>query len=333
MFLSQSEIATWTRCPRKWFIEYYLGYQPAGRVPYSNQLLGTRIHTALEAQYGYDLDALAVLRLLYGIEIQANFEYETELKAEQALAMIMVSGYREWAEQEGQDADLQVVATEADLQVPLPGLPEVVLRARMDQVVREISTGVLRFLDHKTCGTFEAHEVLELNPQFRFYGLMQFLAAGHGEPIPGMQLRPDRPVVMGGIMNSLRRVKRTSASKPPYYQRDKIRLNLEVLHSTMIKVRQVALEIYNARGNLDAAYSQGGELAQIDCLQRSLLRPVQVPHDCIWSCPASRGLCIAMDDGSDWTGILAGDGFVRADPYARYSEDPLRSIRDKIASP
>lgn len=334
MYLSQSEIATWCRCPRQWFIEYYLGFHPADEPVVGNRQLGIRVHTALHGHYGFQLDPVKVLGLLYAIEISEHPEDEIELKQEMALAMIMVAGYLEWVEAEGADAGLQLVAAEADLQVPLPGLEQVILRARMDAVFQQLSDGILLFMDHKTSGGFEQHSVLELNPQFRFYSLMQLVAAGHGWPAAGMELRPDRPVVMGGIMNTLRRVKRTAASKPPYYQRDQIRYNLEVLQATGDRVRQVALEILNARGNLDAAYLQGGHLAQVNLLQRTLLRPVPIAGDCDWRCPASKGLCVAMDDGSDWASILERSGrFVRGDPYARYSEDPLRSIREKIANP
>jgi hypothetical protein len=334
MFLSQSEIATWARCPRKWLLEYYFGMVPADELPYGHRILGVRVHIALDGHYGWGMSPLAILQVLYAIEIREHPEFEQELKDEMALALIMVSGYLEWAEQEGADSDLQVVATETDLQVPLPGLPEVILRARMDQVVRQLSTGALKFLDHKTSASFSSHQALERNPQFRFYGLMQFLAAGHGVPVPGMELRPDRPVVLGGIINTLRRSRRSGASKPPYYARDEVRFSIEVLESTYTRTAQVAREIQHGRAVLDQAYAQGGELQRVNAIQRSAFRPNPIDGDCDWRCPAASGLCVAMDDGSDWPGILDGSGrFVRADPYARYSDDPLRSIREKIPSP
>lgn len=333
MFLSQSEIAAWLRCPRMWFIEYYLGFVRADEPPFGNRWLGIRVHTALEGHYGYGLNALQVLNFLYEIAIQAQPEFEIDLKNEKALGLIMVSGYLEWAEKEGKDADLQVIATETDLQVPLPGLQDVILRARMDQVVRRLSNGTLLFLDHKTSDSFIKHETLERDPQFRFYALMQFLAAGHGVPVPGMELRPDRPVVMGGIINTLRRVKRTSASRPPYYERDEVSYNLEVLSSTHDKARKIAYEIMTVRAQLDEAQQRGASLTEINQLQRFYLRPVPIERDCDWRCPAAAGLCVAMDDGSDWGGILNSSGrFVRQDPYSRYADDPLRAVREKIAS-
>jgi RecB family exonuclease len=333
MQLSQSEIGTWARCPRKWFLEYYLGYRGTGEAATGNMQLGTRVHTALEAYYGYQLEPVSVLGLLYSILMSEHPEDEHELKQEMTLAIIMVSGYLEWLAETGADSDLQVVATEADVQVPLPGAPDhVILRARLDQVSIRASDGTLRFMDYKTSDSMSQHETLARNPQFRFYSLVQMLAAGHGEPVPGMQLRPDRPVVMGGQITTLRRVKRTGASKPPYYARNDFRYNMDQLSSTLDRTRQIALEIMNARGNLDAAYQHGGPLDQVNFLQRTLLRPVPIERDCDWRCPFAAGLCDAMDDGSDWPGILVSSGkYTQADPYARYSQDPLREIREKIS--
>jgi RecB family exonuclease len=316
-----------------WFINYYLGYQQADEPLTGNRQLGTRIHTALEAWYGYQLDPVAVLGLLYQALVSGNPADEVELKQEMTLAILMVSGYLEWVQSEGEDADLQVIATEADVQVPLPGFEQVILRGRLDQVSVQLSDSTLRFMDYKTSDSFTQHQTLERNPQFRFYSLLQMLMAGHGAPVPGMQLRPDLPVVMGGQITTLRRVKRTSASKPPYYARDSFRYNIDQLYSTLLRTRQIALEIYNVRANLDGVYAAGGSLLQVNELQRTMCRPVPIERDCDWRCSAASGLCGAMDDGSDWAGVLERSGrFVRADPYARYSEDPLRSIREKIAS-
>jgi RecB family exonuclease len=331
MMLSQSEIATWTRDPRKWFVEYFLGYQSADESPVGNKQLGIRVHTALQAHYGHDLPAAAVLALLYRLEIEAQPEFEIELKQEMALGLIMVSGYVELVEAEGWDAELETVAVEQDMQVPLPGpVPGVILRCRLDRSVRNVSDGSVSFVDYKTSGNFDAHETLELNPQFKFYCMVQQLAAGTF-PNGGGEGNP--VAVTGGIMRTLRRVKRTSASKPPYYMKDSIRYNPQQMMATYDRTRQVALEISAARAELDAAYAAGGRLEDINLLQRRILRPVPIAGNCEWYCPLSKGLCQAMDDGSDWPGILVSSGrYVQVDPYARYSEDPLRTILEKIAS-
>jgi hypothetical protein len=155
------------------------------------------------------------------------------------------------------------------------------------------------------------------------------LAAGHGAPVPGMELRPDRPVVLGGIINTLRRVKRTSRSQPPYYQRDPFRYNIEQLQAELFKVQKIAGDIVAARQALDER--KDAPLWVINNLQRSELYPTPILTDCSWRCPFVT-LCPMMDDGSDWPGVLLQSGKYRqANPYSYYRNDALRTIRDELA--
>lgn len=327
--ISNSEIGTWKRCPRQWYLTYYLGMVPADEPATGARQLGSRIHTALEGYYGYQLDPLAVFPMLYAIEARRRPEFEGDLFAEQETGEIMLSGYLEWLNETGADADFETVATETDLRVPLPGVDGVTLRARMDQVRRQLSTGWLSFEDYKTAASFEAHETLALSPQFKFYSLMQQLAAGLeiGQPPPeGM------PAVMGGTITTLRRVKRTEKSKPPYYQRDSFRYNPEQISATLLKVQRAARQIATARLRLDEAYAaSGGDLGKINAFQREFLPPTEIPADCKWSCPHVQ-LCPMLDDGSDWPGALMSSGrYKQDDPYAYYRSDSLRAIREELA--
>ena len=329
--ISQSEIAAWARDPRKWFILYYLGYAPAAEPATGNRQLGIRVHTALEGFYGYELDPSLVLAAVYGIEMREHPEEAAELRKEHALADIMVTGYVEWLTETGADAHLRVVATETDLQVPLPGVEGVLLRARMDQVSMDDTDGTLRFMDYKTADNFERHELLELDPQMAFYSLVQHLA---------VKDRPGSPVVAGGQITTLRRVKRTSASKPPYYDRHSFRFNEPKITSTYYRVRRIAAEILEARKALDwianqagghIEYASGEVLKLLENYQQEYLRPVPIIHDCRWACPLASGLCAMMDDGSDWLRSLTqSDHWQKVDPYAYYRSDALSSIRAEI---
>jgi hypothetical protein len=278
----------------------------------------------MEGFYGYQLDPLAVLGLLYRFELEKHPDETEAIVAERDLADAMVSGYLEWLAETGADADLEVVATETDLQVPLPGVEGVMLRARMDRVVRRISDGVLSFADDKTAATFEKHEYLELDPQMKFYALMQHLATRDME---------NAPAVDGGMINTLRRVKRTAKSQSPYYQRDEFRFNPRVIQATHLRVQRICTEITEARQALDWCYTEGkGDLDLVNSVQATLLRPTPIPHDCRWSCPLAAGLCGMMDDGSDWPGALVSSGrYVQADPYLYYRNDALRTIREELA--
>ena len=340
--ISNSEIATWDRCRRQWFLKYFLGETPADEPPVSNQLLGTRVHAALEGKYGYELDPVTVLETLYKLTIEAFPDWRTELLAERELAVTMVSGYLEWIEETGKDAGLTVVATERDIEVPFPRVPGVALKARLDQVVYSETTGLLSFLDHKTAANFDQHEMLALNPQFKTYSVVQRLAVAQAAPAhvhdgqgtvegcPGCFYDPPR--VSGGMINTLRRVKRTEKSKPPYYQRDEFRYNDEELDSAELRIEAVCQEIMTARRYLDWAYgAQGGALSTVNDVQRHDLYPSPRGHECRWDCPFIT-LCPMMDDGSDWPGVLTSSGRYRQDdPYSYYyKNDPLHAVRAKL---
>ena len=319
--ISQSEIYTWLRCRRNWYLTYYLGFVPADESPVGNRQLGTRVHTALEAWFGYQLDPVTVLELLYRIEAGKAPDYAAELSAEANLAEAMVSGYLEWLAESGEDADFEVAATETDLRVDLPGVVGVQLRARMDQVAVRKSDGALFFRDYKTGSNFERAEQLRLDPQMKFYTLVQHLASG-----------PNGPKIAGGTIDTLRRVLRTGKATPPFYQRDAFTYTPEEVHSTLLRVQAVAVEIMQHRAMLDQVYAQsGGDIDAINELQRGALRETPILNDCKWWC-AFREICPMMSDGSDWSGSLVRSGrFRQADPYEYYRDDALRTIREEMA--
>lgn len=320
MQISNSEMTTWQRCKRKWYLAYYLGAREASESPVGVRILGIRVHTALEGKYGYDLDPVMVLDVIYRLAIEARPEFEAELRSEQDMAQAMVEGYIQWVADEGQDAGITVVATEQDISVPIPGLPGVNLRAKLDQVVWDEQRRALMFLDHKTADNFERHEIMDLDPQFRVYMLVQLLAAG-----------PDGPRVAGGYRNTLRRVKRTAKAKPPFYQRDDFTYNPEQIESELRRITTLAGEISDMRDTLDQTYEVfNADLEVINSLQRSDLPPNRMPHDCRWSCPFVQ-LCPMMDDGSDWPGVITRSGkYAQGDPYDYYSDNPLSQVRSKI---
>lgn len=322
--ITNSELFMWQRCKRDWLLHYYLGYVPDAEEVTGNRILGIRIHAALEGYYGYGLDPLTVLHLLYKFEMETSPEYEADLIRERDLASAMVEGYVEWLAQTGADAGLTVIATEAEVVVPLPGVDGVELRARLDRVQLDEATGLLSFVDDKTAASFERHEILMLNPQFRFYSLVQKLAA---REVPGA------PRVLGGVVNTLRRVKRTDKSKPPYYQRDPFRYNEQMINATLLKVTGLAQKIVSMRRDLDQIYTEfGGSLAVLDAFQLLHLPPTPIETDCSWRCPFVQ-LCPMLDDGSDWVGSLVRSGhFRQEDPSAYYDRDPLSRVRKVLAA-
>jgi hypothetical protein len=304
-------------------LKYYLGITPAEEPPVGNMILGTRVHAAMEGYYGYGLDPVTVIAALYALAVEAFPEYRTELLAERELAEIMVNGYIEWVAETGKDAGIEVVVTEADLEVPFDIVPGVKLKARMDQVILNQNTGLLSFLDHKTAPNFESHEVLALNPQFKFYSVVQRIIA--------RQAGGENARVAGGMINTLRRVKRTAKSNPPYYQRDEFRYTDVELDAAEARIETICREIVTVRRYLDWVYrEQGGALDSVNDVQRSELYPSPRPYECKWDCPFVT-VCPMMDDGSDWPGVLLRSGrYKQQDPYDYYREDPLRAVRQVL---
>jgi hypothetical protein len=289
----------------------------------SNQLLGTRVHAALEGKYGLDLDPVMVLDAMYGLLVSEHPDDRIELLAEREMAVTMIEGYLEWVQGDGGDALIKVVATEQDLQVPLPGVPQAALRARLDTVVYDELDESLKFMDHKTAPSFDAHDLLALNPQFKTYSVMQRLAVAGN---------PDAPRVSGGIINTLRRVKRTEKSRPPYYMRDRFRYSDYELDAELVRIEEVVRQILMARWQLNTVYAaSGGDIEAVNRVHRQVCRKVPRMHECRWDCPFVT-LCPMMDDRSDWAGMLSGSGrFRQADPYSYYRDDPLRAVRAALS--
>jgi RecB family exonuclease len=331
--ISNSEMDRWKRCPRQWFVEYYLGYLPADPSPVSASGLGKRVHTAMEGRYGYDLDPLVVLAVLYAAELEAHPDWEKELNAEHELAKIMIEGWFKEAQEQGWEAGLNVIATEAEVAVPLPGFEgAVLLRGKLDQVTQD-GDGVMRFLDWKTAQDFMRDEMTEMDPQMQTYALIQWLAAGHPVPAAGQPFDtdPDLPVVLGGIINTMRKVKRTRQSKPPYYSSHRFLFSPERLAAKLAGVQQVAAEIMNARYQLDAAYAAGGDAGLVNHLQRTICRPVEIPTDCAWRCSFSSGLCQLMSAGTGWIDALVSSGKYRqGDPYERYTRQGVEALKEAL---
>lgn len=306
--ISNSEIQCWKSCRRKWYVQYYLQYQPKQDEvkPVGATWLGTRMHAALEAYYspGTGIDAEAASQVLvniYKLDVDRWPEWEGELWSEWELASVMLEGYFEWLEETGADRYLRVISTEREYVVPITA--EVALRGRLDMVVQDERSGAKLFLDHKNVIQFLDEAYLDRDEQAKFYMMLQRLDPGQKDTW-----------VDGGIFNQLRKVKRGPKAKPPFYLRTTVRHNAETLNSMYRRTYQVAQEIADVRRQLDEGVHH---------------QQIMYPHptkDCSWMCPLASGSCQLMDDGSDWRGFFENE-WEHTDPYSRYTED---SYLDKL---
>lgn len=304
--VSNSEITLFKSCKRSWYMQYYLGRQAPVINPVSATQLGTRVHAALEGYYNPNIhnEPVGTLRAIYDMDVESYPDYEEELRTEEQLAEAMVSGYTEWLTYTGCDQGLEVIGVEQQIEIPFEQdkLGDVYLRARLDMRVR-LPYGGIMFMDHKTCQTFLTEDYLDRDEQARFYMMLQRLsgvAAGEW--------------VQGGVFNMLRKVKRSSTAKPPFYKREYVEFNNHVMNAQYYRTYAVVKEIVEARARLAA-----GE-------DHNLVVYPSPGKDCVWRCPLAAGICSMMDDGSDWRGA-SDELLVQVDPYARYSE---HSYLDKL---
>jgi len=309
--VSNSTLRTFKRCRRHWYLAYHLGYSvdPTRQKPVGSAQLGTRVHLALEAHYGYGLDALAALNVAYHLARREHPLYEDQLSSEHGYARAMVSGYLQWVDDEGVDSEHEVIATEEVVQRELTlydGEP-VTLMAKLDQKVRRVSDGAIRFRDFKTVGTLSKAHLLLIDEQMRFYSLLDTLEADETGQ------RAD-----GGLYNMILRSKRTPKANGPFFKQVEVSYNAHDHQSMMLRVRTVASELKL----VDQTLRNGGD-------HRALAYPN--PGDyCSWACPFTL-VCPMMDDGSRWEAALQAN-FVQADPYGYYGTGLMDQVRASLTS-
>jgi hypothetical protein len=312
--VSASKLRDWTRCRRKWWLTWYRELQLPGN-PYGLAAVGTRVHRALAGWYVPD--SAGPVPPTDGIELaikedwekiaenlpedadQREHEYD-RWNAAVTLERAMVEGYVQWLEETGADAGLVFTASETELWADIStrahdGSPLTVrARGKLDaRVVREVD-GARLFVDHKTVGDLtKPLKTLHMDVQMLHYGLLEWLGTAEGEA------RCD-----GALYNMLRRVKRTSSAKPPFYAREDVR------HST-VQLEQYRRRMLAAARDMHAAEQR--LLAGED--PREVAYPSPGP-ECAWSCDFFP-VCPLFDDGSRADDMLR-TVYRADDPWNRY---------------
>jgi PD-(D/E)XK nuclease superfamily len=296
--LSNSTIKTFQSCRRKWWLTYDRQLTPrAAKAVTGVALLGTRIHTALEAYYGYGVPVLDALEALYADAREQFPEAYTELNAEASYARIMATGYLEWVAAEGVDERYEVVSTEQVISVDLPGTP-VEMLVKLDQVLRDRNSGALRIRDFKTVGSLSKADGLARDQQMRFYDLALSLSTDEW--------------VDGALFTMILRSKRTAKATPPFYAVEEINYNRHDRESTALRVGQVAQEM----GDVTQALRDGADPRRVAYANNN--------GECEWSCPFAK-ICPMFDDGSNTEGALAGM-FEHRNPYGYYGNDLVNKV-------
>lgn len=322
--VSNSEIQTFKRCPRKWYLSFVRGMRPKTVSPNGALQIGTRAHAALAQWYVPDGDDRtdprdALERILVedwtkivestGEDEQRLRAYATDFKADSDLLRAMLAGYMQWLEETGADEDLEVVAPEAPMVAPLPMESEtpVFITGRMDVRARRRSDGARLFMDHKTVADLTGPaRVLHMNPQMMHYHLLEILDMERERIEAGDDVHYEIERTDGALYNMIRKVKRAVTAKPPFYQRIEVRHNKHEISAYAHQLRGIVRAMLAAQTQLDAGYDLN-----------EVVYPT--PNDtCAWSCDFFI-VCPMMNDGSRWEQFLENN-FQVTDPYDRYPE-------------
>ena len=298
--LSNSEMAAFRRCPRKWYLGTYRRLKPrAGDTPGGSLHVGNLVHDALAAHYADRTDPVAYAEGQLDMEANAQPQFIDEYRKEKALVTAMLSGYLEWLEETGNDGDLRILGTEMMVEVPL--VPGVNLLSKLDAPVERISDGAKLALEHKTVQSLDQSlPLLKLDTQLLTEHLARFLHAR----VEGASNEEAYDQCHGVLYNMLRKVKRTAAAKPPFYDRIDVPHNIHELRNHWRHVLATAVTIQEKTRLLDA----GGDHHKV-C-------PPNPRRECAWDCPFFK-VCVMADDGSDFEGAL-GSLYEERDPLERY---------------
>lgn len=300
--LSNSEIAAYRRCKRKWYLGTYRRLRPrASDAPGSSLHIGNLVHDALAEYYASGVDPVSYAEGTIDAESAGLPEAHKEFEKERGLVSAMLSGYLEWLEETGADGDLRILGAETRVEVKL--VPGVNLLAKLDAPVERISDGAKLALEHKTTQSLEQPlPLLKLDSQFLTEHLARFLHAME----EGATAAEAYDQCHGILWNALRKVKRTASAKPPFYARIDVPHNIHELRNHWRHVLAAASEIQVATLALDAG------------ADHHKVAPPTPQRDCTWSCPFFK-VCVMHDDGSDVEGAIQAL-YEERDPLERYED-------------
>lgn len=282
---------------------YRWGVDPQYAPVTSVALLGTRIHAALEAYYGYGIDPVAALAVIYDAERAMRPESTPELTGEQDWGTIMLAGYMEWAAETGIDEEYDVVATERAVEVPilLTNGEMAIVTGKLDQIVRRKMDGAILVRDWKTVGTLHKADMIVLDEQMRIYSWL-LTASSEG-------MRVD-----GALYAMLLRSKRTARASGPFYEQVHISYNGRDHNSMLLRIRGVLDEMDAVTKKLRSGADH-----------REIAYPNPMVDRCGWDC-TFKNVCSLFDDGSRAEDAMRGN-FRQVDPYGYRSNDLIDKVK------
>ena len=292
--VSQSEISTWQRCKRKWYLSYFRRLRAIQLAP-SPLTQGTYFHAALEHM---EANWRAVLAEM----VEADYErvdplQHAEVTKQHELAVIMVEGLIPWAEEEGLNAGLTVISREREVAADMG---DWILRGKLDEEL-ERADGAYGFRDWKSANDFRLFKLAAINRQFPTYTVLT---------------RKSGRMARFGQWVVARKVKRTARAKPPFYAK----------HDRTFNTAQVDAMERQMDGEVKRMM-HWTEVHLTDKYHLDTVFPPNPSYDC-GTCPFVQ-VCENMNDGSDWERQL-DDWFTVGDPDERYEKsiEELLGIED-----
>lgn len=305
--ISNSEMQTFKRCRRRWWLEYYRGLKPNEEKHTGPLKLGIRLHNALELFYKDDAPLVDTYLTMYAgdkIEfMQSNAsddpkEYK-KFTDEGELGRVMLEGYLEWLAETNADADMKITGIEEKLSYHLKEFDNrVEVIGKADLTITRTSDGSRAIFDHKSAVSFNDYYLhSDKMEQLMLYSLLQKLSPTE-----------DQAPIDGGTFNLLRKVKRSATAKPPFYDRIDVRFNDDTLDSFWYRLLGVISDMMSVRDQLDAGANH-----------KFVAYPTPKMDWSCAQCPFFK-VCPMFDDGSDAEGMI-DDYFHQVDPNLRYKEE------------
>lgn len=276
MPVSNSSIQTFKECRRRWWLGYYRGLRPRTQDFTGPLALGSRVHAALETHHRDGVPLLAEWDRLCEedrLKMASALRSTDELDSEAELGRIMLEGYLQWSAETGLDSDLELISAEEVLTFPLfDGRVE--LRGKLDQRVLRRSDGTRFIRDWKTTAGFaDVSRLAHINEQFKTYQLLEMLKEGGTN------------TVAGSLIVMLRKVKRTAAARPPFYEQLEVRHNIFTIRNYWDRLHGVISDMLAVRDALAAGADP------------NVVAYPRPSRECTWKCPFF-AVCPLFDDGS-----------------------------------
>lgn len=321
-YSSNSEVATFKRCRRKWWLTYSLKLRPtAGEVTEGALWIGTLVHIGHDTRFkalkaGYtDAQSIKLSDRAIISHVHRAFKRGVQVDYKDVeLARIMLSGFWEWEAEEGLLDEYEVLDTEREMitTITLDDGTIIFYLGKADVLARNRMTRFLWIIDKKTVGSL-------LDPTFglqRNEQMLGYLMLLESNPLDSAEFGDDvYPRPEGAMFSMLRKVKRTATAKPPFYGRAEVRYNQTERRNYEQRLRFalddiVALERKVAPYNVPGLISQAAQIAY----------PTPTP-DCSWDCKEFVNICDSFNDGSRIEDLLI-EHYEPLDPLARYERAP-----------